>query len=89
MTGRIFITGTDTGVGKTMVACALLRDPAMACQNENVAALERLLSAPCIGSIRWVARMRPNGSRSKRDPIFRIPAIHAKIARFFIDKLSR
>ena len=33
--------------------------------------------------------MRPNGSRSKRDPIFRVPAIHAKIARFFIDKLSR
>jgi dethiobiotin synthetase len=31
MTGRIFITGTDTGVGKTMVARALLRDPAMAC----------------------------------------------------------
>jgi hypothetical protein len=28
-------------------------DPAMACQNENVAALERLLSAPRIGSIRW------------------------------------
>jgi dethiobiotin synthetase len=28
-------------------------DPTMACQDENVAALERLLSAPRIGSIRW------------------------------------
>jgi len=28
-------------------------DPTMACQDENVAALERLLSAPRVGSIRW------------------------------------
>ncbi|HEY8624264.1 MAG TPA: dethiobiotin synthase [Casimicrobiaceae bacterium] len=28
-------------------------DPTMACQDENVAALERRLSAPCIASIRW------------------------------------
>jgi len=28
-------------------------DPTMACQDENVAALERLLSAPRLGSIRW------------------------------------
>ena len=25
MTGGLFITGTDTGVGKTVVACAMLR----------------------------------------------------------------
>src|SRR5207253_5104508 len=36
-----------------------------------------------------VARMRPSGARSKGAPIFRVPAIHAKIAPFFIDKLSR
>ena len=30
MTQGIFITGTDTGVGKTMVACALLRKYAAA-----------------------------------------------------------
>jgi dethiobiotin synthetase len=28
-------------------------DPTMACQDENVAALERLLSAPRIASMRW------------------------------------
>src|SRR5450755_1603703 len=56
-----------------------------------------LLSSGCfprrvLAAYGGVARMRPNGSRSKRskrDPIFRVPAIHAKIARFFIDKLSR
>jgi dethiobiotin synthetase len=30
MTGGTFITGTDTGVGKTMVTCALLRKCAAA-----------------------------------------------------------
>ncbi len=45
MKGGIFITGTDTGVGKTTVACAM--------------------------------------------STFRVSAIHAKIARFFIDKLSQ
>jgi dethiobiotin synthetase len=31
MTEGMFITGTDTGVGKTTVACALLRRYASAC----------------------------------------------------------
>jgi dethiobiotin synthetase len=48
-------------------------DPMMACQDENVAALERLLSAPRIASMRWGYADVPEWSAIEARPDFSCP----------------